>query len=428
MRSTWLVDKARRNWPLLVILAFALAARLLTAMWLGDQMEEADPGGIYDQVSYDLLAHRVATGHGFTFPVDWYPWVEANTQTSYYSGTMVLHLAAIYRAFGYHPLVARILYAFLGTAICYFVYRLARRLFGYGPALVAAAIAAGYSYLILYSASLLTETPFIFFLILGLDTAYALVEKTNVKRWMLLGIALAGMILFRMAVLPFVVFLLGWLAVASSKWAERPKKWHLLIPIVIMIVAVLPWTIRNFRLYDRFMLLESQFGHVFWNSNHPDKGSTFGEVAWVAPIPEDLKALNEAELTVALLDLGVKNVLDDPARFFLLTLSRFKPFLTFWPTSDSSLISNLARVFSFAVSLPFMLYGLVLSRRQWRFLLPLYLFLVIHMGVYLVSWVMIRYRIPADTILMLFAGLAVFDVYSRLAARFGWLPIRTERR
>jgi len=39
--------------------------------------------------------------------------------------------------------------------------------------------------------------------------------------------------------------------------------------------------------------------------------------------------------------------------------------------------------------------------------LPLYLFLVIHLGVYLVSWVMIRYRIPADTVLLLFAGLAI---------------------
>lgn len=150
-------------------------------------------------------------------------------------------------------------------------------------------------------------------------------------------------------------------------------------------------------------------GGAKWNSNHPDQGIDF-RGSWVAPTPPDLLALSEPEITNELLKRGIQNVLADPGRFTLLTLSRVKFFFTFWPTAESSLLSNLGRVFSFGIMLPFMLYGLYLSRREWRLCLPLYLFLVIHLGVYLVSWVMIRYRIPADTILLVFAGLALASI------------------
>lgn len=401
-----------RFW-LLLILFIALFARLATAFWLGDGMEVLDAGGTHDQVSYDLLAYRVASGHGFTFPEPWYPWVPADTPTSYYSGTMVLHLAVLYKVFGYHPLIARILYAILGTLIVYLVYRLGRRLFGQVAGLAAALCAAGYAYLILYSGTLLTETPFMFFLLLSLEAAYEVAENNRPIPLVILGVALAGSVLFRMAVLPFVLVLLAWVYVSSRKSVWPVKLWQLLAPLGVIVLVVLPWTVRNYMLYDRFMLLESQFGHVFWNANHPEQGTSF-RGSWVAPIPDELEGLDEADLTYELLRRGRENVLNDPGRFFLLTLSRVKFFFTFWPTAGSSLVSNLSRVLSFGILLPFMLYGLYLSIPQWRDVLPLYLFVAMHLGIYLISWVMIRYRIPADTVLLVFAGLAIAHLGQRL--------------
>jgi 4-amino-4-deoxy-L-arabinose transferase-like glycosyltransferase len=404
-----------KQW-LLLILILALAARVATAVWLGNTMEVLDAGGTHDQVSYDMLAYRVASGYGFTFPEGWYPWVPPDTHTSYYSGSMVLHLAFIYKLFGYHPLISRLLYALLGTAIVYLVYRLGKRLFGETVGLLSAACAAGYSYLILYSATLLTETPFIFFLLLALNAAYEVAETGSRKHLVVLGVALAGTLLFRMAVLPFVLALLVWIYFSARQSARPIKLLHLAVPLGLIVLAVLPWTVRNYLLFERFMLLESQFGHVLWNSNHPDQGTNF-RGAWVAPIPAELLKLNEVDLTNELLKRGVQNILADPGRFFLLTLSRVKFFFTFWPTADSSLMSNLGRVFSFGILLPFMLFGLYLSLPQWRKVLPLYLFLVIHLGVYLVSWVMIRYRIPADTVLLVFAGLSLATIVQYVARK-----------
>lgn len=397
---------SKQRMLLAAILAGALLVRVATALWLGDTMEVVDAGGTHDQVSYDMLAFRVATGHGFTFPTGWYPWVPPDTVTSYYSGTMVLHLALIYKVFGYHPLIARLLYAVLGTAIVYLVFRLGRRVLGAPAGLVAAALAAGYAYLMLYSATLLTETPFILFLLLAINAAYDLGDGGGVRKLLLMSVALAGCVLFRMAVLPFLVLLTGW-AFWRARSSSRPlRAWHVAVPVLVIAAAVAPWTIRNYMLYDRFMLLESQYGHVLWNSNHPDQGTSF-RGAWVAPIPEELKGLNEVDLTNELLRRGRENILRDPKRFVLLSLSRVKYFFTFWPTTDSSTISNVSRVLSFGITLPFMVLGLVLSRRHWRELLPLYLFLLVHYAVYVSSWVMIRYRVPADTVLLVFAGFAL---------------------
>lgn len=399
-----------KHW-LFLILLFAFLLRAGTAVWLGNKMEVLEAGGTHDQVSYDMLAYRLAHGYGFTFPQAWYPWVPPDTPTSYYSGTMVLHLALIYQLFGYNPLIPRLLYALLGTLIVFLIYRLGKRLFGERAALCAALLAAVYAYLVLYSATLLTETPFILFLLLAIDQTYALAPKPAIGGFVLLGVGLAGAVLFRMAVLPYVVVLLFWLL-----WKRRRQRltagqrqpfplWQILIPVAILVAAVLPWTVRNYGLYGRFMLLESQFGHVFWNGNHPDRPADWGEVGWVAPLPADLTGLNEADLTYELLARGQQELLSNPVRFLRLTLGRARVFFMFWPSASSSLMSNLGRVLSFGICLPFMLAGLVLSRRRWRELLPLYLFLVIHLGVYLSSWVMIRYRVPADAVLLLFAGL-----------------------
>ena len=399
---------------LMVILLVAALARLLTAVYLGDR---ADTWPVHDQDSYDALAQRVLAGKGFTFDRPWYPWVPPETPTSYYSSTMVLYLAGIYALFGYHPLAARIITALIGTGSCYLVYRLGRRLFSVQVGLLAAGLTAVYAYLVYFSATLMTETLFIAAILLALDTSLDLVERSTWGRWLRLGLTLAIAVLFRMAVLPFVFLLLIWIAFKSKK---RPRLYHVLLPLLIIALAVSPWTVRNYRLYGRFMLSESQFGHVFWNANHPDRGASydFEESAWVAPLPEDIRDLNEADKTYILLARGIRNVLADPVRFLILSLNRAVVMFMFWPSPHSPLISNVSRVFSFGILFPFMLYGLFLSFRNWRRCTLLYLFMIVHVSVYLTSWVLIRYRLPIDPLLILFAALALLDIWHRLVTRW----------
>jgi len=61
-----------------------------------------------------------------------------------------------------------------------------------------------------------------------------------------------------------------------------------------------------------------------------------------------------------------------------------------------------------------MLAGLLLSLRQWRRWLLLYLFIAAYTFIHVISWVQIRYRMPVDVALVPFAALAVVALLARL--------------
>jgi hypothetical protein len=109
---------------------------------------------------------------------------------------------------------------------------------------------------------------------------------------------------------------------------------------------------------------------------------------------------------------------EEPGRYALLSLSRFVDYFMFWPASETSLINNIGRVLSFAVFLPFMIYGLWLSFPEWRRYWLLYAFIAFYSLMHILTWAMIRYRLPVDAVLLLFAALALADLYHRLPARW----------
>jgi hypothetical protein len=140
-------------------------------------------------------------------------------------------------------------------------------------------------------------------------------------------------------------------------------------------------------------------------------------------VPTELRHLDEASLDQALLRLGLQFVLDDPMRYIRLSLSRIPHYFKFWPDPASGLISNVMRVGSFGALLPFMIYGL------WRTihgalrgnkagprtqvngpLLLLYAFMGTYTLIHLLSWAQIRYRLPVDAVLLLFAAIAMADL------------------
>lgn len=395
------------------ILLLALVARLICAIVLGNTVSGLS--GAQDEVSYSMLGQRFAEGHGLTFPTNWYPWIRADAPQSYYSATISLFFGLIYKLFGYEPLTARIILGFLGVGIVWMIYLLARKLFDQKTALIAALIASLYPYLIFYSVTLVTETPFILGILSVIYLVYKMDENSRLINWLLLGLALSITVLLRMAVIFYIPVLLVYL------WVHLPgskRKW-ILVTLIMMVLFILPFTYHNYLTWNRFLLLEAQFGHVFWNGNHPDHQGVFSNQ--VFPIPgEILASNNDVDITNQLLRLGIQNVINDPQNFSLLTISRLKEFFKFWPTSDSTLGANILRVVSFGFLLPFSVLGLWISRHNWKKLLPIYFFVIIHTGTYAISWTMIRYRIPLDAFLVPFSAIAVLAIMDKIKLQRFW--------
>jgi len=102
----------------------------------------------------------------------------------------------------------------------------------------------------------------------------------------------------------------------------------------------------------------------------------------------------------------------------MLSLSRIVDYFMFWPARETSLVNNIGRILSFAIFLPFMLYGLWLSLPNWRRCWLLYTFITFYSLLHILTWAMIRYRLPVDAVLLLFAALAIADLYHRLPVRW----------
>ncbi len=389
-----------------------MVLRVGMAIALSNHVEPVS--GAHDQVSYNMLAQRLVSGHGFSFPTDWYPAAKADMQTSFWSYGYTVYLAAVYAIFGHNPLVARVIQAVASVLTCWLAYRIGRRLFGEKVGLAAAALTAVYAYLVFFAAALMTQTFYIIAVLASINVALDLAERPSWRGWVLLGVTLGIGALLRQTLLLFVPFLLAWLWWRNRK-AVGPR-WPvvgLLICLAVIVAFIAPWTIRNYLVYNDFLLLNSNGGFWFYFSNHPNQGTDFNGT-YVGPIPDDLRALPAPAMDRALYRETLHVVMADPRRFILLSISRIDDHFWIGISTKSSLASNLGRLLSFTIYLPFMVLGLWLSWRAWRRCLPLYLYVAFDTAFCLISWAGPRYRLPSDAVMMVFAGLAVVTLAERL--------------
>ena len=421
------------------ILIASVFLRVAAAFYLGNEVVNLP--GTHDQISYHTLAIRVTGGFGFTFGETWWPITQAGAPTAHWSFLYTLYLVGVYLIFGPNPLVARLIQAILvGLLQPYLAYRIGKQLFSETIGLVAAGLTAVYIYFIYYGAALMTEPFFITLLLGGLYLTILMANaipraeiKTSIwsqlKLPALLGLALGGAVLLRQLFLVFIPFLFLWIWWVRRKQSLRITLAGLFTSSAIIILMILPFTLYNYSRFGHFVLLNNNSGYAFFWANHPIYGTHFLPIlppemgSYQSLIPTELRNLDEAALDQALLKRGLQFVIDDPIRYILLSISRIPVYFMFWPSKDSGTISNLSRVASFGILWPFMLYGLfrAIADRKMSFLdrlasppFLLILFVSIYTLIHLLSWALIRYRLPIDAVLLVFAALAFVDLAQRV--------------
>ncbi len=385
--------------------------------------------GVFDQISYHNLALRILEGHGFTFGTLWWPITPADAPTAHWSFLYTLYLVFVYSIFGPNPIVARILQAIIvGILHPYIAYRIGERVFTKTVGLAAATITAIYVYFFYYGAALMTEPFYITAILFNLYFAIQLAENTDKKRdiqlGLALGISLGVIVVLRQVFLLFLPFLFLWMWIARFKRRGGLPLFSTIVSIFVLLLFVLPITYFNYSRFHRFVLLNTNSGYAFFWGNNPIYGTKFIPIlptkTYQEMIPQEVRHLDEAALDQELLKRGIQFVTDDPTRYALLSLSRIPPYFMFWYSSQSSTLSNIARIGSFGVFLPFMLYGLFLGIKQNRKNLLtspiglLVLFIVVYSGVHILTWTLIRYRLPIDAVLIPFAGLALVELAEKL--------------
>jgi hypothetical protein len=258
--------------------------------------------------------------------------------------------------------------------------------------------------------------------------------------WICLGLAVGSAVLLRQVFLLFAPFLMGWLFYALRN-RDHYKHHHgaasgILTVCLVMSLMIVPWTVRNYFAFRQFVLLNTNAGFAFFWANHPIHGTDFipilhdEDATYGTLIPRELRTLDEASLDHELLREGFGFVFRDPQRYFWLCLSRVKEYFRFWPSKNSNPFGNLVRTLSFGLFLPFMVLGVMsalvsrlkgqrtkafeFSEFPWNGHLLLLLFVVIFTVMHLLSWSLIRYRLPVDGVLILYAAAGALWLVDRL--------------
>jgi 4-amino-4-deoxy-L-arabinose transferase-like glycosyltransferase len=244
---------------LFACLVTALALRLAFALfyWVDQPLT-------HDEREYLALGRSVARGEGFHYPAD-----EPAPGTAQQFGRapgypLFLAMLGVTDRVERAPQRVQIAQAFVGLTIVWLIASIAWRAAGPRAGVAAAAMAAVYPPLVWTPAYVLSET---LFSALALGAARLLQphpppEGTPSRALIAAAILTGAGILTRPSLIFFLPFAAFWL------WRSR-RAADAAIFLFVAALCVAPWTIRNHRVYGRWIAVASEGGVTFWTGNHP---------------------------------------------------------------------------------------------------------------------------------------------------------------
>lgn len=235
---------AAQRRALVAILVAAFALRLGWALGVRPEApwDWADSG---DQFSYYHYGGEIARGRGYVSYINGHA-------TAYYPIGYPALLGALYFIALHTPitndlmLVTALFHVVLGTVSVLLAFVVGRAMAGVRTGLLAAAVLAGFPNLIYQVSSVQLETTFIFLVLAALAVIVThdwSGGPPSVRRLLAFGAALGVAVLVR----PFAAVLLVGLAGALIAVGVRWRRVALLaaVPVAVIVVMSVPWTIRN---------------------------------------------------------------------------------------------------------------------------------------------------------------------------------------
>jgi hypothetical protein len=372
----------------------------------------------HDEREYLALAGSVSAGRGFTYDAG------HDTGTAQQFGRAPgypLLLAAIgagAREYTASPARVKIAQAILGALAVWIVGLLARRAAGPAAGVAAAGLASVYPPLVWICAYVLSEALYstiALIAVLLLDHAMDLGgpsgRRSSAGRSVAIattaGLATGAAVLVRPAMLFFFPLAFFWLL-----WHRRLTLAVALTAGTVLVVA--PWTTRNLRVYDRFVLVASEGGVTFWTGNHPlarGEGDLAANPA-IKAAELEFRAAHPAATAEELEPLYYRDALDyiaaHPGRWLLLLVR--KAFYTIVPAGPSytlhSTLYRISSIASYLFVLPFAIAGIRIWWRGPRRREALFLLAASAVIVCLLFFPQERFRIPViDPTLIVCAGI-----------------------
>lgn len=379
---------------------------------------------VADAADYHRLATGLANGFGYVNA--------AGLPTAWRPPGYPLFLAAIYVVSGPDVGAATIVQAGVGSVTAILIAVLGFLVAGRRVGVIAGLLAAVYPGFFWLPRVLLSENVSLFLTTAALCCA-VMAARNRSWRWaLLLGVLLGISILVRGTNLMVAASVIVGFVVLF--WKDRVSYGTaaavVLLTIAGMIVVMAPVTIRNYRLFHRFIPIATQDGVTFYSSYWPPQKD--GRLIWGnlasdddPVVRESLNQGDEAHVSQYYNRVTIQRLRNNPGHFFRLLPSKLislaAPFDWEWfpHRTGHSRSFNAAYVFI----LPFALAGAWWL--WWRRVADQWLLWIVPISVVIQSVIFYgspRFRIPAELIAIVMAAVAVSNLYEL------WITRRTARK
>ena len=403
---------------LIIILVVALSVRLGIGVFLGFNSGPDQAACGADTIEFEYMAWSASQGDGFKLH-------EGGQPTAFRAPGYPILLTMVYKVFGRQFWLNRVMLSLIGVATCWLLYILVMRMkLGEVTALIAAFINALLPLQFYWCGHFMSEPVSSFMnvaLCLLLVIAY---EKKSLVMYLLSGLVCGFSTLVRAACL-LVPFAYGFLLLIS----RRLKFSRLIVVCLVFAVgtglAIAPWAIRNRVMMNRFVLVSTSGGAVFWGANNDmvtELGDKWG--GWVSSTTIDLERKkaevwslpNEADQDKKEWAIGKEYVRNNYRKMPLLLVGKFWRLIKPFPDS-----ANKVYVFTTGVGwlflFPFVLMGMVLV---WRDKEIRYMFIPINAQILtLLVTVFVfygseRFRMPYEPLLAIYVAVALVRLKAKL--------------
>jgi Dolichyl-phosphate-mannose-protein mannosyltransferase len=418
------------------IMLVAMAARI-TFAW--DQARKI-PSDVLAIVPFQQetgnIAYSLAQGKGFgsVFRADTGP-------TAWLAPVYPLLIAGIFKIFVTFTTTAFFAAVFLNilfsSAACVPVFFVAKRVGGLVVASLAAWLWALFPNAVMMPFEWIWDTSLSALLAATILWAtLAVAESDRVLNWCGYGLLWGFALMTNPALSTLLPFLLGWLACRDP--GENRLRWkRVALAATISILCCVPWTIRNYSAFHRFIPLRSNFPFELWLGNNDifdEHGRNGRKMITRTEETRTYAQLGETAYMRQKWQLATSFMSSHPGLELRLAGRKFtsfwtgmdSPFKTFRET-DSTLVRGIL-LSSFLTALGAFVGIVALWRRRSAITFPLAVFPLIFPCLYYITHADLRYRHPIDPALCLLTAIAARSAWELVRVREHTVRLRKVER
>ena len=338
-----------------------------------------------DASQYILIAKNIALGNGFNM-------LPNSNLLATRAPLFPFVLAGVFKFFGQGYWPARIFQVCIGSLVPVITYLIGKEVASKRAAMISACISVFYPFYVFYSAYVLTETLFVLLSCLSLLYLIRFMKTDYYQDSCLAGIFLGLSALTRPIALGFGMFF-----VTCYFFTSKNKLKGIAIILATMFFLILPWTIRNYVVFEKFVPVTTYAGLVFYIGNNPmnKTGGCISGVDFI--VPKETVNMGEVEASQYMFKKGLEFIRHNPLislKMSIKKLGRLWRVFPYWTSGFTNIKYKLISLFSYGLILPFFLIGLFLSLRNWKLVLPLYC-LIIYTSIFCMMFPgSMRFRLP----------------------------------